>query len=146
VTIVAALIVAFLGVGAGFHFYWGFGGRVGHRVSVPERVDAQSRGSSTPLFAPSPAATLGVAVALTLICVALVLYVAGVTLGLPRVLWRIGIAGGGLVFLLRGFSWHPYFGLFKRVHGTAFARNDTWFYSPGCVLVGIGFVWLAWGG
>jgi len=31
------------------------------------------------------------------------------------------------------------------VHGTAFARNDTWFYSPGCVLTGLGFLWLAWG-
>ena len=48
--------------------------------------------------------------------------------------------------MLRGFSWHPYFGLFKQVHRTAFARNDTWFYSPGCVLTGLGFLWLAWGG
>jgi hypothetical protein len=146
VTFVAGLIVAFLGLGAAFHFYWGLGGRVGHRVSVPERVDARSRGAGTPLFTPSPAATLGVAIVLTLICAALVLYVAGVTFGLPRGLWRIGIAVVGLVFLLRGFSWHPYFGLFKRVHGTAFARNDTWFYSPGCVLVGIGFIWMAWAG
>lgn len=145
-TILAALIVAFLGTGAAFHFYWGLGGRVGHRVSVPERVDAQSRAEGTPLFTPSPAATLGVGFVLTLICAALTLYVAGVTLGLPRVLWRIGMACVGLVFLLRGFSWHPYFGLLKRVHGTAFARSDTWFYSPGCVLVGAGFLWMSWAG
>ena len=137
------MIVAFLGLAAAFHFYWGFGGRIGHRVSVPERVDAQSRAEGTPLFTPSPVATLGVGVVLTLICASLVLFVSGATLGVPRGLWRIGMACVGLVFLLRGFSWHPYFGLFKRVHGTAFARNDTWFYSPGCVLVGIGFLYFA---
>jgi hypothetical protein len=141
---IAALIVAFLGIGAAFHFYWGFGGQVGLSVAVPHRIEGSSPGGHRPLFTPGAVATLAVAAGLSLICVALILYVSGTTLGLPRGLWRIGIAVVGLVFLLRGFSWHPYFGLFKTVHGTAFAHNDTWFYSPGCVLVGVGFLWLAW--
>ena len=142
---IAALIVAFLGVGAALHFYWGFGGRIGSSVAVPHRIDGESH-TGMPLFKPGAVATLAVALALSLICVALALYVSGATLGLPRGLWWIGMAAVGLVLLLRGFSWHPYFGLFKTVRTTAFARNDTWFYSPGCVLTGLGFLWLAWGG
>src|SRR5882672_10419364 len=73
---IAALIVAFLGTGAAFHFYWGFGGRLGSSVAVPHRIDGESR-NGAPLFKPGAVATLAVAVALSLICVALVLYVSG---------------------------------------------------------------------
>jgi hypothetical protein len=142
----AALMAAFLGTGAAFHFYWGFGGRAGLNVAVPHRAGDGARGDGAPLFTPGPFATLGVAVALSLIVAALAVYVLGATFLLPRGVWRIGMAAIGCVFLLRGFSWHPYFGLFKRVYGTAFARNDTWFYSPGCVATGAGFLWLAWVG
>lgn len=139
-TPIALPMAAFLGAGAAFHFYWGFGGRAGLRVAVPERLDG------TPLMVPSRAATLGVAAALSLILAVLIVYVAGWTFGLPRGVWRIAMAMLGAIFLARGLSWHPYFGLFKRVRTTEFARNDTWLYSPGCVVTGIGFLWLAWAG
>jgi hypothetical protein len=117
---------------------------VGLNVAVPHRAGDAALPDGAPLFTPGPVATLGVAVALSLIVGALVLYVSGATFLLPRGVWRIGMAAIGCVFLLRGFSWHPYFGLFKRVRTTAFARNDTWIYSPGCVLTGLGFLYLAW--
>jgi hypothetical protein len=36
-----------------------------------------------------------------------------------------------------------YVGFLKRVRNTAFARNDTWLYSPLCVALAVGFLVLA---
>ena len=136
--IVAALIILFLGIGAAFHFYWGFGGRIGWDVAAPQRTDG------TRIMDPSPAATFAVAIALALIVALLAASMLNVPM--PRIALRAAFVVLGAVFLARGLSWHPYFGLFKRVRTTAFARNDTWFYSPGCVLTGFGFLYLAWRG
>ena len=65
-TLIVLPMVAFIAAGAAFHFYWGFGGRAGWRVAVPQRADG------TPLFVPSRAATLAVAFGLALMLVALV--------------------------------------------------------------------------
>jgi hypothetical protein len=138
--LIAVLIGAFLTAGAAFHFYWGFDGQYGRRVAVPQHPDG------TPLFVPSAAATLGVALGLTLIVAALAAYALRLDLPLPRSALRIAMAALAVVFLARGLSWHPYAGLFKRVRTTDFARNDTWIYSPGCVLAGFGFLLLAWEG
>jgi uncharacterized protein DUF3995 len=138
--LIAVLIGGFLGVGAAFHFYWGFGGQYGRRVAVPQRLDG------TPLFVPSVAATFAVAFALTFILLVTAVYAMRMDLAVPRDLLRIGMLGLALIFLARGLSWHPYVGLFKRVRATDFGRNDTRFYSPGCVIAGFGFLLLAWEG
>lgn len=138
--LIALLIFAFLAVGAAFHFYWGFGGRYGWRVAVPQRLDG------TPLFVPSVAATFAVAFGLTFILLVIAVYTMQVDLAVPRSLLRIGMAVLALIFLARGLSWHPYVGLFKSVRSTDFGRNDTRFYSPGCVIAGLGFLLLAWEG
>jgi hypothetical protein len=39
------------------------------------------------------------------------------------------------VFLLRAIGDFRYVGFFKRVHKTAFARNDSLIYSPLCLLL-----------
>jgi hypothetical protein len=137
---VAVLIGVYLSVGAAFHFYWGFGGQYGRRVAVPQRLDG------TPLFEPSAAATLGVAFGLALIVAVLAAYALRLDAPVPRSALRIAMIALALIFLARGLSWHPYIGLFKRVRKTDFGRNDTWLYSPGCVLAGLGFLLLAWEG
>ena len=136
----ALLIGGFLAVGAAFHFYWAFGGRYGHRVAVPQRLDG------TPLFVPSAAATFAVAFGLTLVAAVLAAYAMRLDLPVPRGLLRIGMVILAVIFLARGLSWHPYVGLFKSVRSTDFGRNDTRFYSPGCIIAGLGFLLLAWEG
>jgi hypothetical protein len=138
--LVTLAIGAFLAVGAAFHFYWGFGGRYGRHVAVPQRLDG------TPLFAPRPAATFAVALILTLFLAAFAAYAMRFDLVLPRDWLRIGMVAVALIFLARGLSWHPYVGLFKSVRTTSFGRNDTLFYSPGCILTGLGLLLLAWQG
>jgi hypothetical protein len=137
-SLVAAFLVLFLGAGAAFHLYWGFGGRVGWDVAVPQRADG------TRIMDPSPVATFLVAAALSAFVALTLMYVMNAPV--PRTPLRAVFVLLGVVFLARGLSWHHYFGLFKRERTTAFARNDTWFYSPGCVLSGVGFLFLAWAG
>ena len=138
--LVAWPMAAFLAVAIAFHFYWAIGGQYGRNVAVPTREDG------TPLFVPTAAATLAVAAALAIMLVALVTYTMRLDLPLPRSLLRSGMGLLAVIFLARGLSWHPYVGLFKTVRTTDFARNDTWFYSPGCVATGLGFLLLAWKG
>ncbi|MGY3450752.1 DUF3995 domain-containing protein [Bradyrhizobium sp. USDA 4353] len=138
--LIALLMGAFLAVAVAFHVYWGIGGQYGRNVAVPQRED------ETPLFEPTATATLAVAAVLSVVLVALVVYVMRVNVLLPRGLLRSAMALFAVIFLGRGLSWHPYVGLFKAVRTTSFARNDTRFYSPGCIATGLGFLFLAWEG
>lgn len=138
--LIALPMAAFLATAIAFHFYWGIGGQYGRTVSVPQREDG------TPLFKPTTAATLAVAAVLAIVLVALGIYVMRVNVLLPRRLLRAGMGLLAVIFLARGLSWLPYIGLLKTVRTTAFARNDTRFYSPGCIATGLGFLFLAWQG
>ena len=85
--------------------------------------------------------TVGLILALVLL---LVLGFAGaVHLPLPQSLLKVGIILWALIFTARALSWSRYFGLFKRVRTTRFASYDSWFYSPSCLLLGLGLFYLA---
>lgn len=136
--VVAFAIGLFLAAGAAFHFYWAFGGRMGWRVAVPQKRDG------TPLFVPRAAATFTVGIVMTAMIAFLSAVVLKIEVPVSHGLMRAGTCLLGIVFLARGLSWHPYAGLFKSVKDTDFGRKDTLFYSPGCVAVGLGFLFLAW--
>ncbi len=136
--VLTAVICAFWMVAAAFHFYWAFGGKFGFSVAVPQLPNGN------PLFKTRIEATLFVAAALVAMVAALLVYSFHVEFLLSRTWQGIGLTILSAVFLARGLSWHRYVGLFKKVRDTDFARNDTWFYSPACVLAGIGVLWLVW--
>lgn len=118
------------------HIYWAL-----RRSSASAAVIPFHNGK--PLFTPIPAATLLVALAL-LVCALLVLGMLGILrFGLPDWLLRIGVWGVAAAFLLRAIGDFRYLGLFKTVRNTAFARNDSWFYSPLCILIAISCATLA---
>ena len=95
-----------------------------------------------PLFTPTPPTTLLVALAL-LICALLVLGLVGIVrFGLPDWPFRIGVWGVAAAFLLRAIGDFRYLGLFKTVRDSAFARNDSRFYSPLCIVIAINCVML----
>ncbi|ESX98522.1 hypothetical protein X755_14590 [Mesorhizobium sp. LNJC405B00] len=56
---------------------------------------------------------------------------------------KAGIILWAIIFSARALSWSRYFGLFKRVRTTRFASYDSWFYSPSCLLLGLGLFYLA---
>ena len=110
------------------HVYWALGRSSPSAAVIPAHA-------GKPLFTPTPAVTLLVALAL-LICALLVLGALGIwRFGLPSWLFKIGIWGVAAVFLLRAIGDFRYLGFFKTVRDTTFARNDSWLYSPLCALI-----------
>jgi hypothetical protein len=136
-SVIAAATGLVLGALSALHVYWALGGRVGIATAVP------SRAGGPPVFAPSAAATLGVAAALALAAY-LVLVRGGVARPVgPGWLYTAGAWGLGVVFAARVVGDFRYVGLFKRVRDTPFAARDDWLYVPLCALIGAATIWLA---
>ena len=110
------------------HFYWAAGNRRGASSAVPTR-DGQ------PLFRPGALATASVGVALLLAAALSLEYTGVLALSLPPWLTSLGMWTLGVVFLVRAVGDFRYVGFFKRHTGTRFARLDTLFYSPLCLLL-----------
>ena len=132
---VAAILVAVaLSAVAVLHAYWGIRGEFGRSAAVPE-VDGR------PLFLPSRAACFAVA---ALLAVAVWVLLIGGEL-LPdlgqRWLGVVGPVAVGLVLLARAVGDFRYVGFFKRVRGSRFATLDSRYFSPLCLILGLGALW-----
>jgi hypothetical protein len=110
------------------HVYWAAGGSWGTDVTIPQQ-------DGKLLFQPPPAGTL---------LVAILLFSAGLVVSARVGLWGIVlprwpfVAGTWTlmaVFLGRVVGDFRWFGLFKRLRGTAFAWWDTWLFVPLCLLL-----------
>jgi hypothetical protein len=118
------------------HVLWGIGGIAGTSAAVPET-------DGKPLFVPSRASCFAVAFLLALAGL-LVAWRGGVIASpLPSLIAHIGCLGVGAVFVLRAIGDFRYAGFFKRVRGTRFARWDTLLFSPLCLALGAGSLWVA---
>lgn len=127
------------------HLYWALGGRAGMLAAVPERPAPAGQARANPLFTPSRAGTIAVALVLLLPAL-LVLGCAGwIDLPLPQSLLQWVVAGAAGVMFLRAIGEGHWVGWFKRVRGTRFATLDTWVYSPLCALLGGGMLAVAFG-
>ncbi len=119
------------------HVFWAVGGRGGSGVTVPEV-------GGRPAFVPSKVATLAVGAAL-LIAALIVLGRLGFWgTALPRGPFVVGTWALVGIFLARSVGDFRLFGFYKRVRGTAFAFWDTWLFSPLCLGLGLGLLWIAW--
>lgn len=129
-----AVCVAFTALSL-WHLHMALKGR-GSSFAVPS-LDGK------PLFVPSRAATLGVAVILTLFAALVAATARLVPVGVsPAVLsWMSYILALGL--LLRAVGDFRYVGFFKRVRGSKFATLDTFMYAPLCVLLAAGVALVA---
>lgn len=134
---VVAACSAVLLLGAGFHVYWGLGGRTGAGVSLPQREDGSPAVKETAIGA------LAVGLVLALVFLLVLGFAGLIQLPVPHWLLKTAIILWAAIFTLRALSWSRYFGLFKRVRNTRFARYDSLLYSPSCLLLGLGLFLLA---
>ena len=124
-----AIIFLFL---SGLHFYWLLGGKWGMDSVVPSNEKTSDK-----LFNPSAFSTLVVAVGL--------LVFGFVELGSTGIFsewvdlkyFRWGNLLIAFIFLARAVGDFNYVGFFKRKRNTVFARNDTRYYSPLCMFMGV---------
>lgn len=132
-TLILSSVFLLIAIGV-LHIYWAFGGRWGSRAALPQMGDGAL------VFAPSMLATLFVAVAVFV--AACFLAVEGEIL--PAVgttfLTKWGSIACAAVFLLRTMGDFRYFGVFKKVKDTVFAKNDTRFYTPLCLYLAVSFI------
>lgn len=122
----SVLSVIFLAL-SGLHWYWVIAGTGDLTGFVPEL-------EGKPVFEPGKVATAMVAV--------LLLLAAGICATQARLfgLPRLPISRPGVWFLLSAFALRAIgefrlVGFFKRVRDTRFARRDTFYYSPLCLVV-----------
>jgi Protein of unknown function (DUF3995) len=111
------------------HVYWAFGGTKGLNAAVPEMEGNKK------LFMPGKFLTLVVAAGLLLF--AIISLSAAVVLSslIQHNYILYGNAIIACIFLLRAIGDFKYAGLFKKVKHTVFAKNDTKYYSPLCILI-----------
>jgi len=109
--VIAAAILALLGM---IHLYWAAGGTFGKSAALPTA-------NGKAVLHPTPWITIVVAFGLFAMA--------------ALVLWRVWLWPIAGIFLLRAIGDFHYVGFFKRVRDSQFAKLDTWFYSPLCLLL-----------
>ncbi len=114
------------------HVYWAFDGEIGKTAAVPVRADGQQS------FTPSKAATLAVAVALFLF--AALVFSVGVqnSTMLQPLCW-----GLAFILFLRAVGDFRLVGFFKRPSMSDFAKYDSRYYSPLCLLLTAGILYIS---
>ncbi|MDF3026821.1 MAG: hypothetical protein K0S23_1128 [Fluviicola sp.] len=128
IALILFLIFLFL---SSIHFYWAFGGKWGSTAVIPTKDDVQ------PAMNPGIIATLIVAFGLFGFGILPLIVTGTIPFQLPHwleesALWII--AG---IFLFRAIGDFNYVGFFKKRKDTAFGKNDTKYYSPLCLLIGV---------
>ncbi len=129
--VMAFVLVAIFFVLAIVHFHWALGGQWGFDHAVP--TDLEGRRVLNPRKTDSAVVGLGLlAFGVFYLLRSGVVGSYQLPVGLVRYLgWIIPV-----VFLLRAMGDFKYIGFFKRVRQTDFARKDTNYFSPLCLLIG----------
>jgi hypothetical protein len=124
------LIIVFSGIFtiiSFFHFYWGFGGKFGSSSVIPTKNDSDLT------FKPGKIATILVAFVFLAVALFPLIESKWINIQLPEILINYGYWFLGAVLILRSIGEFKYVRLFKKVKNTAFAKNDTKYYTPLCL-------------
>lgn len=111
------------------HIFWALGGNWGMNAVLPTITEEQRT------FKPGLFGTIAVGAFMGLF--------AFITIGntgffddyVPHNVFKYATLVIGILFLLRAIGDFRYIGFFKKANGTQFAKNDTRYYSPLCVLI-----------
>lgn len=112
------------------HIYWALGGQIGAVAAIPESA-------GKPLFKPGPIATLVVALSVGAMGVVHLLQTGVISIDQPGSIMRYSLFGISAIFLIRAVGDFTYVGFFKRVKGSVFAKMDTLYYSPLCIVISL---------
>ena len=130
----ALLFIIFLTLSA-IHFNWALGGNWGFDQSIPKTEDGE--------WVIKPKKMDSAIVGLGLLLFGIFYLIKGEIISFQLPVWALNIATWLIpgIFLLRALGDFRYVGLFKEVTSTEFARNDSNFFSPLCLVIAlIGFI------
>ncbi len=128
ITIVLFLIFLFL---SSIHIYWGFGGHWGNGAVMPTKDD------NTKVMMPGLLPTFLVAFGLLGFGLFVLIKSKVTDFNLPTWLDKYGLWIIAGIFIIRAIGEFNYVGLFKKIKHTKFGQNDTKYYSPLCLTIGI---------
>ncbi len=124
------LLVIFTALGF-IHFYWLFGGKWGLEKVIPTK-DNQTPPPSIPRFA-----TLIVALFLLLLGLIYLAKSGLINLQIPNLITTYGYWVIPSIFILRAIGDFKYVGFFKKIKHTEFAKADSKWFAPLCLIIGI---------
>jgi glucan phosphoethanolaminetransferase (alkaline phosphatase superfamily) len=131
-TIIATILfLIFLFISA-IHFYWAFGGKWGSDSVLPTKDD-----NHTKVLNPSIIPTLIVAFGLLGFGLFILVMSGLISFKTPQGLNNYGLWIIASIFTLRAIGDFNYVGFFKKIKETKFGKNDTKYFSPLCLTIGI---------
>ncbi len=129
IALILFLIFLFISL---IHVYWAFGGKWGSNTVLPTKSD-----NNTKVLNPTILSTLIVALGLLSFGL-LILVVSGlIAFDIPEWINKYGLWIITSIFTLRAIGDFNYVGFFKKIKHTKFGKNDTKYFSPLCLTIGI---------
>jgi hypothetical protein len=116
---------------SGLHFYWALGGRWAIDSVVPEKQDGKF------LFTPGALASAIVATGLLIFGLMTAAHYSFFNQNVNNSIIDSSTWFMAIIFLLRAIGDFKFVGFFKKVKDTRFAKNDTKWFVPLCVLLSI---------
>jgi hypothetical protein len=113
------------------HFFWALGGKWAFESGLPTNKEGKR------MLNPTKIDCAIVAFGLLLFAIFYLIKTEVVLFSLPS--WVMDYVGWIIsgIFILRAIGDFNYIGFFKRVRKTKFALNDTQFYAPLCLIIGV---------
>jgi len=135
IAILAIFVLSIMGI---FHFYWVFGGKVGLDKALPAK-------DGKLLLKPGKPLTFLVGVVLIFFAyIAYALQFYDFTLNENRNFYLYSGIFLSIIFILRAIGEFNVLGFSKKIKDTEFAKYDTKYFSPLCLLLGIIFAVLTY--
>lgn len=113
------------------HIYWSLGGKWSSDAVIP------IKGNCKKVFTPGAFSTFLVALGLLSFGSFILLKAALLKFQIPLWLDQFGLWIIAGIFFIRAIGEFKYVGFFKKIKHTQFGRNDTKYYSPLCLIIGI---------
>ena len=129
IAIILFLVFVFI---SSIHFYWSFGGKWGSDAVLPTKDD-----NNTKVLNPTILPTLIVAFGLLGFGLFILVMSGLIAFNTPQWLNKYGLWIIASIFTLRSIGDFNYVGFFKKIKQTKFGKNDTKYFSPLCLTIGI---------
>lgn len=113
------------------HFYWAFGGTWGSDSVLPTKEN------NVKVLNPSILSTVIVALGVFGFGLFILVKSGILAFSLPNWLNKYGLWVIASIFIIRAIGDLNYVGFFKKIKQTKFGKNDTKYFSPLCLLIGI---------